>query len=219
MSLLLALSLLEMEVSTGRIVTQQWEDRRPVPIGSLGKPFIALAYAQHHNFTYPRIRCRRCWKPDGHGELGIIAALAQSCNTYFDVLRASLTADDLRSIALRFGLEQLEQAEPERLLRAYIELYRRANEPGVGSILLGMRQAAKSGTAKGLKMDVFAKTGTAPCTHLPKAPGDGFGVVLMPAAQPVKGFLIRVHGVPGSIAIRSLPLPRSTCPGCSPALP
>lgn len=217
MNLLLALSLLEIDISSGRIVQRQWDDPGPAPIGSLAKPFIALAYAQRHGFVFPRIRCRGCWKPDGHGEMNLVEAIAQSCNFYFDTLRAGLGADDLKGIALRFGLEDVDRAEPERLLRAFVELHRRRAEPGAGLILEGMRQAARTGTAKALHIDAYAKTGTAACTHSPKAPGDGLGVVLMPAPQPRTAFLIRVHGVPGSVAVRSLPLPRSTCPGCLPA--
>lgn len=223
MSLLLAMSLLEIDLATGNVVRREWEDTKPVPIGSLAKPFIALAYAQRHGFVYPRVRCKRCWKPDGHGEMGIVAAIAQSCNTYFEALRKSVSEDELRSVALRFGLEQLDRAEPEKLLRAYVELYRRAAEPGAASILEGMREAAASGTAKAIGSDAYAKTGTAACTHQPRAPGDGFAVILTPAPQPRTAILVRVHGAPGSAAvksaIRSSPSPNSICRGCSPASP
>ncbi|MBL8232844.1 MAG: hypothetical protein JNL98_30375 [Bryobacterales bacterium] len=227
MSLLLAISLLEIDLATGNVVRREWEDTKPVPIGSLAKPFIALAYAQRHGFVYPRVRCKRCWKPDGHGEMEIVPAIAQSCNTYFDALRQGVPEDELRSVALRFGLEQLDRAEPEKLLRAYVELHRRAAEPGVASILEGMRKASASGTAKALGRDAYAKTGTAACTHRPRAPGDGFAVVLAPAPQPRTAILVRVHGAPGSVAVKTAgksaiknsPSPNSICPGCSPVSP
>lgn len=197
---LVLLSFLRMDVRTGRVLERQWQDDRPIHPGSLAKPFIALAYAQSHQFRFPEITCTRCWLPRGHGRIGLRDAIAQSCNTYFDTLRAALGPGELDAVARRFGLRSVDEARPEELLRAYIELSRRAAEPGVNVILEGMRLAAKSGTAKRLAHDALAKTGTAPCTHIPKAPGDGFVVVLYPAVQPRVALLARLHGRPGSHA-------------------
>jgi hypothetical protein len=47
------------------------------------------------------------------------------------------------------------------------------------------------------------KTGTAACSHSPRAPGDGFAVVLVPAANPQFLLMVRVHGVPGSQAAKT----------------
>jgi cell division protein FtsI/penicillin-binding protein 2 len=44
------------------------------------------------------------------------------------------------------------------------------------------------------------KTGTAPCLHASKSPGDGYAVVLYPADSPRFLLLVQVHGVPGSRA-------------------
>ncbi|MCC6342024.1 MAG: hypothetical protein IT166_07495 [Bryobacterales bacterium] len=197
---LILLSFLRMDAHTGRVLERQWRDGRAVDSGSLAKPFIALAYAQSHQFRYPEITCARCWLPRGHGKIGIREAIAQSCNTYFDALRAALGPGELDAVARRFGLRGAGKARPEELLAAYIELTRRAGEPGVDDILEGMRLAARSGTAKRLARDALAKTGTAPCTHVPKAPGDGFVVVLYPAIQPRVALLVRLHGRPGSYA-------------------
>ena len=44
------------------------------------------------------------------------------------------------------------------------------------------------------------KTGTAPCLHAHRLPGDGYAVVLYPAESPRFLLLVQVHGVPGSKA-------------------
>ncbi|MCS7024711.1 MAG: hypothetical protein NZV14_07905 [Bryobacteraceae bacterium] len=223
MNLLLLVSLLEIDLTTGQEVRRQWEPEKAIPVGSLSKPFLAFAYAQRHGFSFPKIRCHGCWKPGGHGELDIVRALALSCNRYFDVLRSQVPEEHLQAVVQQFGLHHPERAEPEQLLHAYIELYRRAEEPGVASILQGMRQAARYGTAQALGEDAYAKTGTAPCTHQKRAPGDGLAVVLYPASQPRRAVLVRVHGVPGSVAVRSaiksLRSQSSTCRGCSSRTP
>ena len=199
--LLLALSFLRLDIATGR-VEQRGFTAEPVPIGSLAKPFVALAYARAHELRYPRVKCQRCWRPNGHGELGIEGAIAQSCNTYFDTLRAAVPASQLAAVAREFGLASLERAEPEALVRAYVELLPRQAEPGVAPILTGMRQAAVDGTARELGREALAKTGTAACSHRPKAPGDGFALVLYPRESPRTAVLVRLHGRPGSHAAR-----------------
>jgi len=198
--LLVLLTFLRIDVETGQITQKQWDNMKPVEVGSLAKPFIALAYAQSHDFRYPRSTCKKCWLPRGHGDIGIVEAIAQSCNTYFDSLRAQLKPGELEAVANRFGLPSADRALPEQILRAYIELWKRSREPGVAPILDGMREAARTGTAKGLRREALAKTGTAACAHSPKAPGDGFAVVLHPAAQPRTALLFSLHGRPGAHA-------------------
>jgi hypothetical protein len=50
-----------------------------VPVGSLVKPFIALACGQKHNFPYATDFCHGaddgCWLPRGHGQVDISAAI------------------------------------------------------------------------------------------------------------------------------------------------
>lgn len=94
------------------------------------------------------------------------------------------------------------------MARAYVELIRRRDEPGVRMVLDGMAQSARQGTGAEVDRalpysDALAKTGTAPCTHARHAPGDGFTIVLAPADQPQILLLVRVHGVPGAQAART----------------
>lgn len=203
--LLVAVALLRLDLETGAVTVRDWPDvEQTVAIGSLAKPFVALAYAEGHGYEYPRVKCTAgaCWLPRGHGEVGIEDAIAQSCNVYFAKLRSEVRAELLQGTARRFGLTDADWARPEALLRAYAELQRRGAEPGVGPVLAGMRRAASQGTAKLVGRDALAKTGTAPCGHRPKAPGDGFAVVLYPAVAPRTAVLVRLHGRPGSHAAR-----------------
>lgn len=203
--LLIAVAFLQLDIESGVVTKRNWPaSEEPVAIGSLAKPFIALAYAEGHHYTYPRLTCKpkQCWLPRGHGDLGIEDAIAQSCNVYFEALREQVPGEVLESTVHRFGLRNADHAGPEQILRAYVELQRRAEEPGVAPILAGMRRASQTGTAKLVNRDALAKTGTAACTHTPKAPGDGFAVVLSPAAAPKTAILVRLHGRPGSHAAR-----------------
>lgn len=194
-----ALAVLTLDLETGRITRREWPEET-VAYGSLDKPFTALAWGQKHGFHYPVIECKRCWLPQGHGRVGIVQAIAQSCNSYFDALQVSL--EDRDGLAKRFGTAGLRAAAPEKMLRAYAELYARRHEPGVAQLLQGMRTGAAKGTSKLLGVDAYAKTGTAPCSHTPRAPGDGFVVVLEPAERPKRAWLVRLHGHPGSHAAR-----------------
>jgi cell division protein FtsI/penicillin-binding protein 2 len=94
------------------------------------------------------------------------------------------------------------------MARAYLEFIRRREQPGVREVLAGMAQSAKHGTGAEVDRalafpDALVKTGTAPCTHSPRAPGDGFVVVLTPADQPQILLMVRVHGVPGAQAAKT----------------
>jgi len=69
----------------------------------------------------------------------------------------------------------------------------------------GLALSAQKGTGKAAGASlphnaVLAKTGTAPCTHAKKAPGDGFALVMSPADHPREVLLVRLHGRPGYIA-------------------
>ncbi len=95
------------------------------------------------------------------------------------------------------------------MARAYLELYRRRDQPGVREILAGMLRSAQHGTGaavgRALKhSEAFVKTGTAPCTHAVRAPGDGFVVALVPAQAPEIVLMVRVHGVPGAKAAETV---------------
>lgn len=199
----------------GRVMAQKWDGKeQEVAIGSLIKPFVAAAYAQTHR-TYPAFRClggKTCWLPRGHGRMGIREAIAQSCNSYFRQLAANSKPNFSASLLNDYGLNphtdgQQGEAAPLALARAYLRFGQRRDEPALAPIFDGMAESAVNGTAKAAgkafgsgREDMLAKTGTAPCTHARKAPGDGFAVLLYPAERPQMLLLVRVHGHPGAIA-------------------
>jgi len=219
------ISYLLIDTRTGLLLALQWEDpENPVPTGSLVKPFTAIAYGERHGFDFPTYYCKGtaggCWFPRGHRDSGIEAAIANSCNAYFRMLTAGMTGEDLAGTAQRFGLDvpplSLSAAglyglgnewsvSPLHLARAYLELGRQRGQPGVRQVLAGMIDSARFGTGSAVGRELkhwraLVKTGTAPCTHAHRAPGDGFTVALVPAEQPRLLLLVRVHGVPGSKA-------------------
>ncbi len=218
-------SYLLLDVQTGAVLASRWEDSdQPIPLGSLVKPFVALAYGEAHQFRYPAHQCRGdasgCWLPHGHGEIGITAAIADSCNSYFRMLTAAMTSADVIPSAQRIGLDPpaLDLSGPDligvgnrwlvsplHMAHAYLELNRRRDQSGAREIISGMAQSAHQGTGaevdRALKHSrALVKTGTAACTHQDRAPGDGFVVALVPAEQPELLLMVRVHGVPGAKA-------------------
>ena len=63
-------SFLLFDAHTGQLLASRWDDPSlPIPLGSLAKPFTALAYGERHEFPYPTHTCRRsktgCWRPGG----------------------------------------------------------------------------------------------------------------------------------------------------------
>jgi len=222
------ISFLLLDVHTGRVLASRWEHPdTPIAMGSLVKPFTALAYGEQHDFQYPSHTCRGtatgCWLPRGHGDVDLTGAIAHSCNSYFRMLTEDLTAADVSPTASRFGLEpprrdatgsQLAglgahwRTSPLHMARAYLELVRRGQQPGVNQVLEGMAESARHGTGAEVHRvlpfpDVLVKTGTAACTHSRRAAGDGFTVVLMPADDPQILLMVRVHGVPGAQAAKT----------------
>jgi hypothetical protein len=218
-------SYLLLDVQTGAVLASRWENAdRPIPLGSLVKPFIALAYGEEHQFRYPIHLCRGdatgCWLPHGHGEIGITAAVADSCNSYFRMLTAGMTSADVIPTSTRLGLDPpaAELSGPDligvgnrwlvsplHMAHAYLELNRRRDQVGAREVVSGMAQSARRGT--GAEVDhalkhssALVKTGTAACIHRDHAPGDGFVVALVPAEQPELLLMVRVHGVPGAKA-------------------
>jgi cell division protein FtsI/penicillin-binding protein 2 len=219
------LSYILMDANTRRLIASRWDDiAEPVPVGSLVKPFLALAYGQKHNFRYPAFSCQGaasgCWLARGHGKVDLSSAIAYSCNAYFLSLASSLKPEDVDSMAQRYGLfmgkAPLGPAEmiglsgawrikPAELLRAYLLLAAAPQPPGAADLLRGMALCARVGTAEAVGRNLrglaaLAKTGTAPCVHEPRAPGDGYVLMLYPAEQPRWALLVRVHGVPGARA-------------------
>ena len=218
-------SYLLLDAKTGAVLANRWDNpEKTVPMGSLVKPFTALAYAQAHDFRYPIYECRGkldgCWQPRPHGKLDITAAVSVSCNAYFRHLAEGVTLEQLRPVVLAFGLEFPDgestsatlfglgdqwRISPMHLAEAYLELNRRKNQPGVARILAGMRQSAQRGTGAAVdrqlkRAKALVKTGTAPCTHSPWAPADGLVIALVPEDQPEILLFVRIHGVAGAKA-------------------
>jgi len=210
-------AFLLIDARTGALLASRWQDpQKSIAMGSLVKPFTALAYAEQHQFRYPTHICRGtrsgCWLPGGHGNIEITSAISGSCNSYFRMLTANMKGDDVAPVARRFGLEEpgaelagpalcgignLWLTSPLRLSRAYLELVRRRNQPGVSELVAGMAQSAREGTGSQVgrlleHSHALAKTGTAGY--------DGFVVVVVPAEQPEMLLLVRVHGVSGARA-------------------
>ncbi|HXL20846.1 MAG TPA: penicillin-binding transpeptidase domain-containing protein [Candidatus Dormibacteraeota bacterium] len=219
------ISFLLFDARSGALLSSRWDDpQKPISLGSLVKPFTALAYAAQHNYQFPVHVCRGeasgCWQVRPHGPLTLISAIAYSCNSYFRALAATLTGEQILLIAQQFGIEPPAadltgpplmglgdqwRISPLHMAHAYLELIRRRDQPAVREILTGMAQAAGYGTGSAVghvlnHSDALVKTGTAPCTHARPAPGDGFTIALVPAAQPELLLMVRVHSVPGAIA-------------------
>jgi cell division protein FtsI/penicillin-binding protein 2 len=211
---------LVVDVRTREVLQQHWPDAdAPIPVGSLVKPFTALAYSG----DFPEFVCKGsangCWLAHGHGRVKFREALAKSCNAYFLNLARGVDSSTLAVVASKFGISapvtDTAQARiglgrdwkisPIALARAYSELAARASEPRVAEVLAGLRAAAQSGTAGGIGRDVtvLAKTGTATCIAGRGHAGDGFTVVLDPADAPRAVLLVRVHGAPGAEAAKS----------------
>jgi cell division protein FtsI/penicillin-binding protein 2 len=210
-----------VDVRTRQVLKQDWPDPdRPIPVGSLVKPFTALASSG----PFPEFVCKgavdRCWLAKGHGSVGFREALAHSCNSYFLQLARGVDVNSLAVVAAKFGIPPPDadtaeariglgtswQISPLALTRAFCELAERAAEPRVAEILAGLKLAAESGTASALGRDALAKTGTAPCLAKRRHKGDGFTIVLAPADAPRIAMLVRVHGVPGAEAAKSAAL-------------
>jgi len=219
-----------VSTETSEIVEANWQRLdRPVPAGSLVKPFTALAYAETHSFRYPKLRCRgaedECWLPKGHGSVGIEQALAQSCNTYFQYLADRVLWADIETVARRFGLAAPPmdapagayiglgsewKLQPLAVVRAYEELVRGSGNPGIERLLQGLALGSRGGTGSGIGRALdgaaaLAKTGTSTCSHLgdperKASNGDGYVIALYPAEAPRYTMLVQVHGVPGRVA-------------------
>jgi hypothetical protein len=164
------ISYLLFDARTGTLLSSHWEDpAKPIPLGSLVKPFTALAYGETHDNQFPSHICRGeasgCWQVQPHEKLDLVSAISVSCNSYFRALAENLTGERLIPIANRFGLDPPDPAlsgpplmglgdrwpiAPIKMARAYLELYRRHDQPIVRDILAGMEQSARNGTGREL---------------------------------------------------------------------
>jgi len=221
------LSYLLLDARTGDQIAARWENAsQPVPMGSLLKPFTALAYGEAHSFHYPEYVCGGraggCWRPRGHGRIGLTQAVAHSCNAYFRALAAQVPAADLSAVLARYGVSATDLTDsasakigvgrgwkvpPLEMARAYLALASRSGDSGADDLAAGMLLSARLGTGSAVDSALGpplagarVKTGTAPCLHSHKLPGDGYAVVLYPSESPRFLLLVQVHGVPGSKA-------------------
>jgi hypothetical protein len=214
------LSYLLTDCVASREICSRWTHPMDcVPVGSLVKPFTALAYGETHAFRFPVFTCAgaagHCWLPQGHGRMEISSAIAHSCNAYFLELARDVAPEALGSVVQRFGLSAPDPGfEPATLIglgagwrispfamaRAYSELIARSLDPGVRVLLVGMALSAQLGTGRGAGRGAYVKTGTAPCIHESKEGGDGYVIALFPTDAPRFNLLVRVHGVPGAQA-------------------
>lgn len=221
-------SYLLLDANSGAVLASHWDDyEKPIPMGSLVKPFTALAYADAHGFRYPVYECNGkengCWQDQPHGKLDITAAVSVSCNAYFRQMAESVSLEQILPLARSYGIDPPDanstgsnliglgetwRISPIHLARAYLELFRRRSQPGIAPILEGMRLSALHGTGAAVDRQLeraaaLVKTGTTVCTHSPRAPTDGFVLALVPADEPEILLLMRIHGVAGATAAKS----------------
>jgi cell division protein FtsI/penicillin-binding protein 2 len=137
------ITYLLLDVRTRTFIAKRWENSdAAIPVGSLVKPFTAIAYAETHAFQFPEFTCTpgACWYPQGHGKMNIVRATAFSCNAYFINLATEVSAAQVETVARRFGLNGpgqsaspeamagrygVWQETPEALAKAYAELLAR----------------------------------------------------------------------------------------------
>src|SRR6185437_11250411 len=108
-----------------------------------------------------------CWYTRGHGKQHFTDALANSCNTYFLALTATIDRAALDSTCLLYGLEApadslatrdligLDRGWPQSPLnvaRAYAALAADADVTGARVVLAGMARCAQTGTARAVGM-------------------------------------------------------------------
>jgi len=176
----------------GRIVVDEWRGGLDGAVrpGSLWKPFLAAAAVRPAEAVCTGAGC---WRR--HGRVQLVEAIALSCNRWFDSQEFDRTA------LSKFGLSAGERnwsawpSTPRQLALAYAELLaRRADHPSVEA---GLRLAAERGTASALGPGFLAKTGTSASE---RHAGDGWVFAAWGPALAI----YRQHGVPGSVAARSL---------------
>jgi cell division protein FtsI/penicillin-binding protein 2 len=89
-----------LDAQTRRRIALRWDHAEtPIPVGSLLKPFVALAYGRMENSArkFPTVVCHGksdgCWRTGGHGVMTLAPALAESCNAYFLALARAVATD------------------------------------------------------------------------------------------------------------------------------
>jgi hypothetical protein len=103
-----------VDARTRRTIALRWaHPDMAVPVGSLLKPFVALAFSRMEGTgrKFPTVYCHGksdgCWRANGHGSMTLVPALAESCNAYFLALARELAAGGgkaLGDVSGEFGL-------------------------------------------------------------------------------------------------------------------
>ncbi len=211
-----------LDLASGRHVDNWPNADQGTCLGSLLKPFLVLSYHATHA-GFPVVDCRGsltgCWLPQGHGRQSIVNALANSCNSYFLQLSAQIDRAALEMICLSYGLAWPPRSfEASRLIglgggwpqsplhtaQAFGRLARNATDPGVRIVLTGMAQCSRCGTARAAQIPCYAKTGTAPCSHLHRGAADGFVVAIYPLDEPRHVLLVGQHNTTGANAAKNV---------------
>lgn len=86
------------------------------PPGSTFKMVTALATLKEGISPFARVYCPghymlgrdkfHCWRPSGHGSVDMVAAIQQSCDTYFYDMGRKIGVDAIAAMARRLGLGQ-----------------------------------------------------------------------------------------------------------------
>lgn len=174
--------------------------------GSLLKVFVFATLLESGTYDANwKVRCQE-------GNLAGEAALAYSCNEYFDEVSRRLGPEELTRGFARFGLQYGRPSVKLRdLLPAWKRLLARHREARLAPLFRGMRQAVEYGTARyaGVRQAAVAgKTGTMRDTAL----FAGFA----PAERPKYLLLVHVDG--GSGGGDAAPLAGKVFAGLFPAL-
>ncbi|MCU0848690.1 MAG: hypothetical protein MUD12_12460 [Spirochaetes bacterium] len=110
------LSYVKFDLNSGRIIeaSNPSMEKRRLPSGSIFKIIAALYLASERPdlFSGYRFSCggkkgnnllpEGCWKPGGHGDIGIEDALPSSCNMYFASLAGEISEEGFRAFFERF---------------------------------------------------------------------------------------------------------------------
>lgn len=196
-----------MNVDSRIVIASRWPAINvPQPLGSLTKP--VLVYAASGGAT-PHIVAPST-QPGCGGGIALHVAIAFSCNAYFTAFATRIDASLLHRTASiltlpappadatgedLIGLTTRWPIPPSSIAIAYAHIIAAHN----AQIEQGMSLAARSGTARALQShNVLAKTGTAGCAGQCFHHGNGFVVVLAPAAAPRYLLLVEAEGTTGA---------------------
>jgi hypothetical protein len=205
-------------LTQGQIRDTEHFGNDPLLVGSLQKPFLVRAWAADHvTGTTPTFHCSKasgCWRPNGHGTLGLRGAIRESCNTYFRLLARETLRSAIETSFREAGFlwnGEMTEAEavgvhgfantrvaPSLLLAAYVSLVRSpwpSRDDVRQELLDGLKDAAEGGTASGLRHWGFrAKTGTVPALDGAPLKTSGFALIFDDTGFAMLGLLKKGTG-------------------------